>query len=245
MSLRELTHRTLLTRTPLRDRATRKRLVHVRRRLFEAAGSARYSRPAPDNIDTKLECYLPAVGTFIEAGANDGYTWSNTYYLERLKGWSGVLIEGIPALSDECRRLRSRSQVYNCALVDRDFPEGHVTMTYSDLRSLIKGSEPQLEELALTTIRSSYDVQVPARTLDDVLQEASVGPIDFVSLDLEGFEAAALRGLDLERHRPDWLLVEVAGGGGRPAVEEVLGERYEAVEALTPSDILYRRRRTP
>ncbi|MBA3807483.1 MAG: FkbM family methyltransferase [Solirubrobacterales bacterium] len=240
MSLRERAHKTLLSRTPLRDRQTRKRLVHARRRLFEAAGSPRYSRPGFNGIDAKLQRHLPASGTFLEAGANDGYTWSNTYYLERFKGWSGVLVEGIPTLSAECRRLRTRSVVHNCALVEHGFPDEHVTMTYSDLRSLIAGSEPEMERRALEEAET-YAVQVPARTLDDVLAESGIGAIDFISLDLEGFEAPALRGLDLDRHRPSWLLIEVAGGGGRAAVEEVLGERYEAVEELSPADVLYRR----
>jgi FkbM family methyltransferase len=242
MNLPEFAHKTLLTWTPLRHRPTRKRLVHARRHMFEAAGSARYSMPGFDDLDAKLQRHLPDAGTFLEAGANDGYTWSNTYYLERFRGWRGVLIEGIPTLSDECRRLRSRSIVCNCALVAPDFSDSHVTMTYSDLRSLIRGSEPDLEKRALEAVETSYEVRVRARTLDDVLDEADVGQIDFVSLDLEGFEAQALRGLDLDRHRPGWLLIEVAGGGGRPAVEDVLGERYEAVEEMTPGDVLYRRR---
>jgi hypothetical protein len=136
MSLRERAHTTLLNATPLRDRATRKRLVHARRRLFELAGSTRYSKPGFNDIDAKLQRYLPATGTFLEAGANDGYTWSNTYYLERCKGWRGVLIEGIPALSEECRRLSLRSIMHNCALVEHGYPEDLVTMTYCDLRSL-------------------------------------------------------------------------------------------------------------
>jgi FkbM family methyltransferase len=241
MSLRELAQKTLLSATPLRHRETRKRLVHARRRVFEAAGSARYSRPGFDGIDAKLQRYLPETGTFLEAGANDGYTWSNTYYLERFKGWRGVLIEGIPALSEECRRLRTRSIVHNCALVEHGFPEDQVTMTYSDLRSLIAGSEPEMERRALQDA-VTYSVTVPARTLDDVLAESDVARIDFVSLDLEGFEAPALRGLDLDRHGPSWLLVEVAGGGGRRAVEQVIGAHYEAVEELSTADVLYRRR---
>jgi FkbM family methyltransferase len=208
--------------------------------MFEAAGSPRYSMPGVDGIDVKLQRYLPETGTFLEAGANDGYTWSNTYYLERFKGWRGVLVEGIPALSEECRRLRSRSIVHNCALVEPDFPHDRVTMTYSDLRSLITGSEPEMERRALEE-DETYEVEVPARTLDDVLMDSGIGQIDLVSLDLEGFEAPALRGLDLDRHRPSWLLVEVAGGGGRPAVEQVIGDRYEAIEELTAGDVLYKR----
>ncbi len=245
MNLHELANRALLSHTPLRDRSTRKRLVHARRRVFEAAGSARYSRPAYNDIDAKLERHLPTQGVFVEAGANDGYTWSNTYFLERFRGWHGVLIEGIPALSEECRRLRPNSKVYNCALVDPGFAEPDVTMTYSDLRSLIKGSEPGMEEQALAAIHTPYEVRVPARTLDDVLKEAGLEQIDFISLDLEGFEAQALRGLDLERYRPGWLLVEVAAGGGRAAVEEVLGARYEAVQEMTLGDVLYRLRELP
>lgn len=108
----------------------------------------RYSRPGFDDLDAKLQRYLPETGTFLEAGANDGYRWSNTYYLERFKGRHWVLVEGIPTLSEECRRLRSRSIVHNCALVEHGFPDDQVTMTYSDLRSLIAGSEPDMERRA-------------------------------------------------------------------------------------------------
>lgn len=243
MSPRERAHEILLRWTPLRHRVTRKRLVHTRRRLYEASGSLRHSRPAHDELDAKLERYLPESGTFLEVGANDGYTWSNTYYLERFKDWSGVLIEGIPTLYEECRRRRSRSRVYNYALVDPSFAESCVTMTYSDLRSLVNGTDHAMEAEVQEAGEATYEVSVPARTLDEVLIEDGDEHIDFLSLDTEGSEAAVLRGLDLERRGPDWLLVEAPTVARRGAVEEALGELYEEVAALTPGDILYKRRR--
>jgi hypothetical protein len=57
---------------------------------------------------------------------------------------------------------------------------------------------------------------------------------------VEGFEPQALRGLDLDRHAPRFVLVEIRDiAEGRARVEEVLGDRYVAVEQLSPYDMLY------
>ena len=62
-------------------------------------------------------------GYFVEAGANDGHLQSNTYYFERFKGWTGVLIEPIPELYNRCVRERPRSRVLNYALVPDGYPQ--------------------------------------------------------------------------------------------------------------------------
>ena len=54
---------------------------------------------------------------------------------------------------------------------------------------------------------------VEVTTLDALL-EGHTGGIDFVVLDLEGHELAALEGFDLERWRPSVLLVENNDAGG-------------------------------
>ena len=238
----------LVLRTPLRDRALRKRLVRARRRAFERAGSERFSRPANSGLEAKL---LPWVGDgpgiFVEAGANDGFTQSNTYWFERFRGWSGVLVEGIPELAAECRLNRDRSQIFACALVAPEDEGTTITMRYGDVVSLVAGSQGSAEEDAkhlelYGDIAPTYDVEVPGRTLSSVLDEAGTPHVDLLSLDLEGYELNALRGLDLERHRPRLVLVEAHDAERLAAIDAQLGERYERVAQLELADFLYRAR---
>jgi FkbM family methyltransferase len=229
----------------------RGRLGRSRRRLFERLGSARYSRPALFEMDRKLEEYVPFEGgVFVEAGANDGFNQSNTYFLERFRGWTGVLVEPIPELYRVCVTERPRSRVFQCALVPPGYPEQRISMRYGGLMSLVAGAQ-ESEEAEEAHARAGsqfdwdryYEVEVPVRTLSSVLDEAGVSEIDLLSLDVEGFEPEALAGLDLERHAPKFLLVEMLDRERtRARIEELLGPAYELAGELSPYDVLYRRK---
>ncbi len=67
-------------------------------------------------MDRKLQAYLPDGGFFIEAGAYDGFRQSTTYYLEKFRGWRGLLVEPIPELARAASKERS-VPVINAALV--------------------------------------------------------------------------------------------------------------------------------
>jgi len=209
-------------------------------------GLPRYSRPALQDLDRKLAPYLSFDGGFfVEAGANDGYTQSNTYYLERFRGWRGILIEPVPELAERCRRERPRSRVVSCALVSPDWPAPTVSMRTANLMSLVRGAMKSDAADAAHVERGARvqggiavgEVETPARTLSSVLDEAGAARIDFLSLDVEGYERQALDGLDLERHRPAWILVEARF---RDEVDARLLPRYEVAAELTGHDVLYR-----
>ncbi len=228
-----------------RYQGTIRALGHLRRRTFETVGSYRFSRTGAHGIDDRLEAYLDLdEGFFVEAGANDGVNFSNTYYLEKARSWTGVLVEGIPELYRACVRHRPRSRVFNCALVPPELEGEGVTMHYSNLQSVVSGALPyeHVEAGLRSQGEETYDVTVPGRTLSSVLDEVRPPRFDLLVLDVEGYEADVLGGLDIARHTPRFALVEALDRAAAAAVEEALGGSYEEAEWLTPTDVLFRHR---
>ncbi len=207
----------------------------------------RSSQPSLNNLDQKLQKYLDFEGGFfIEAGANDGYTQSNTYYLEKKRAWTGVLVEGIPALFDKCRSERENAAVFNFALVSEEFNEPFITMHFADLMSTVDSSFGTVEEtkqhinrgIEVQHLDSTYSVEVPTSTLSSVLDlHGETNQIDFLSLDVEGYELSVLEGIDFDRHRPTYILVEARK---LDLVDKHLVKNgYRMVEQMTYHDYLY------
>jgi hypothetical protein len=183
-------------------------------------------------------------GFFVEAGANDGITQSNTYYFEKMRNWRGLLVEPIPELAASCRRNR-RSPVIEAALVGPDFAATEIQMQFAGLMSVSEGAFGDAEqrqrhlEIGLTQDRAgrTYVVRVPALTLSTLIASHAAGrEIDLLSL-------TALSGLDLTRHAPRFVCVEAR----EPlAVGALLDARYEQLAVLsdngTHQDLLFRRR---
>lgn len=218
----------------------------IRRQVAEALGSDRYSHLGLDGLDRKLARYLDLHdGFFVEAGANDGLRQSNTYWFEKFRNWRGVLVEGVPELARACRQNRPHSRVFEVALVGDEATE-HVTMQTANLMSVVEGAFASLEadaahvqrgaavqRLAPAEVRS---IRVPARTLTSVLAEVRPARFDLLSLDVEGFELEVLRGLDLARFTPRYILVEARAVA---AIDAALTATHQRVDQLSHHDYLY------
>jgi FkbM family methyltransferase len=215
--------------------------ANLRRLLgrFRAGAQAADPASAPrqyyglNDLDKKLEGYIDFDnGIFVEAGANDGETQSNTAYFARHRGWRGLLIEPIP-----------ESVVENCALVAVNADGQSVPMTYCGLMSVVEGgwSDPEAERAHVDAGRqiqslTTYHVDVPGRSLSSLLDQHKMTHVDLLSLDVEGFERQALEGLDLKRHRPRFILVEARF---REEIDKLLLPFYEAIAELSHHDVLY------
>jgi len=141
-------------------------------------------------------------GIFVEVGANDPKSLSQTWLLERI-GWRGVLVEPLPDRAEALRRERRNSQVFEVAVSapektgEADF---HVAGALSSMDRNVKDYSTDYETV----------LRVKVATLDSILSEAKIPRIDFLSVDTEGTEVDVFRGLDLRKYRPRLVLVEDA-----------------------------------
>jgi len=90
-----------------------------------------------DELDIRLLEFLQGepAGFFIEVGAYDGVTQSNSVLLEK-EGWSGLLIEANPASYARCVKARPNAIVEHAACVAADANASHVLLTDLGLMTL-------------------------------------------------------------------------------------------------------------
>lgn len=209
---------------------------------LEKCGIALLSRPALNRLDRKLAQLLPQRGGFfVEAGANDGFRQSNSYYLARFRGWRGILVEPMPHLAALCKQARPESTTVCCALGAPEASGQGVALRHAGLMSHVSGilsdeagERQRAENGQRIQGMPAHDVMVKAqvRTLTEVLIQAGAPPqFDLLSLDVEGYEVEVLRGLDLSRFCPQGICVEVRHGN-KAAVEAILSPSHTLVEVL-------------
>ena len=161
---------------------------------------------------------LPDSGFYVDIGAHDGRSMSNTWHLEKSGGWSGILIEPILSVFFRLRELRSLDTniFINCACVSFEFNDVNLEMQYGDLMSFapeissVERSEwTEGAKRFLRTNEQSLVTWVPARTLQSILDESSAPKvIDFLSIDVEGAELEVLRGVNFASYRFRIICVE-------------------------------------
>jgi FkbM family methyltransferase len=156
------------------------------------------------------EKYLEQTGTFVEVGAYDGESFSNTSCLADA-GWTGYYIEPIPDFFKKCasRHSKNNVRVFNYGISDRDeFIElniaGPITTASNETLSVYK-------ELAWSKgMLSTAKLSIQAITLDSFLRSNDIKKgFELLVVDVEGFEENVFNGFDLGHWSPKMMIVEL------------------------------------
>ncbi|HTE57629.1 MAG TPA: FkbM family methyltransferase [Verrucomicrobiae bacterium] len=147
-------------------------------------------------------------GFYVDVGANHPAKDSVTKHFYRL-GWRGMNIEPSPLLhgllaADRPRDINLMVGVSDKAaeLVFRDYERGDGLSTFS------ADMQQQYEKSNYYFTRIYKDYKVPVQTLEHIFKEHKVPTIDFLKVDIEGYEYEALISNDWHKYRPRVVCIE-------------------------------------
>lgn len=150
-----------------------------------------------------------AKGTFIDAGAGDGVSFSNTYALA-LAGWDGVLIEPHPeSFVALLRSKRSEVIAMNCG-VDTHTHLGMFQMASVDGKGAEMVSTFSNRHVGIWEGTVKYHGHImPIFGWHDIRQYMPYAQgFDFISIDVEGMAADVLRSCPIVEFGPRLVVVE-------------------------------------
>lgn len=146
------------------------------------------------------------VGSFVEVGAFDGLTYSNTYGLATA-GWKGLYIEAIEEYYLKC--IENHKNSSNVMVLNKCVGMGNTVELFKS------GEYSSYNMNFITNAPDGWGVNVissniiKTEKLDDILEQFWSGNIDILSIDVEGSEADVLRGFSVSKWQPRIAIIEV------------------------------------
>ena|ERR1700691_4249257 len=142
-------------------------------------------------------------GVFVEVGAYDGVTLSNTLFFEEHLNWTGLCIEPLPdafAKLKGCRRV----PCVNCAVSDMSGTATFLDVTLPNVEKTWSGLKANYDERHMQIVRKDNGIireyKVEVRRLGDLLDTHGMSRIDYLSIDTEGSEWKIIRGFDFQKY---------------------------------------------
>ncbi len=150
-------------------------------------------------------------GFYVDVGANHPEILSITKHFYD-KGWNGINVEPNAHLFKLLKQQRTRDINLNIGAADklavltlREYPEGDGLSTFS--------KETQNDYQNTTSVyrkntQKYEDHEVSVKPLNIIFEENKVSTINFMSIDVEGFEYEVIKGNDWNKYRPQVLCIE-------------------------------------
>ena len=143
-------------------------------------------------------------GYYVDIGAHDPMRFSNTYYFYQL-GWRGINVDPLPSAKDKFKKHRPKD-IFILAGVSQE----EIDLTYYQFKE--PAYNTFIYELAQSRKEKSpliSTTKVKCYSLESIFKEYNVKEIDFLSIDVEGFELSVLYSNDWNKYTPKVIVIEI------------------------------------
>jgi len=183
-------------------------------------------------------------GVFLEIGGSDGWNGSNSYFFEKHRGWQGAIVEPSPSKATAAHDCRACKVIEAAVAGDSGNAEFlEVQAGYEQMSGLAAHYRPsKLSEDRSKPAHKEGLIQVPKITLNELVERAGLGGIDFCSIDVEGAEREILSKCDWSKLDICVLAVENNTGTRDGGVSDLLKPQgYELITVIGKDEIFIRR----
>lgn len=184
-------------------------LTSIKSRYPDSYSIKSYSQEGEDMILKRI-FEKQKVGFYVDVGAHHPFRFSNTYYFYK-QGWQGINIDAMPGSMELFRRFRSRDLNLEMPISNSEqvltyfaFNEPALNSFSEELSRERDGKNGYFiqQEIKLKTskLSSVLDIHMPKGK-----------EIDFLSIDVEGFDLDILKSNDWRKYKPKCILIEIFG----------------------------------
>jgi FkbM family methyltransferase len=163
-------------------------------------------------------------GVFVEVGALDGFGASNTWFFEKERGWSGLLIEPNPfEFNKMSNHPRDKSLKENCAI--SDIEQDIIFLSIEGPCNVLSGIKEFYNHQHMDRINrelnsykdypvghelysKSKEIKMKSVRLETLFDKYQITKIDLISIDVEGAEYQVLNSINFDKVDIDVFLIE-------------------------------------
>ncbi len=146
-------------------------------------------------------------GFYIDVGAHHPFRFSNTYKFYKL-GWRGINIEPMTNCELLFRKFRPRDKFVNCGVSSSS---GFLNYYEYSETALNTFSFERYKFLSGNECWPIKESRIEVKTLTEILDsfpELNSLDISFITIDVEGNDFEVLKGLNLKKYLPKFILIE-------------------------------------
>lgn len=154
-------------------------------------------------------------GFFIDIGAHDGLTFSNTYFLEKERGWQGICIEPLPEMFAKLSANR-QALCLNVGISNKKGTQEFLQVSGAGNAEMFSGLVHTYDKRHLAKVKKEAKlrhgqtqvIKIKTQQLSEIIKTHGLTHVDYCNIDTEGGELDILKTINFGACSFDCFTVE-------------------------------------